>query len=212
MPQVGLDNSKTPPGIDDVQNLEYYASGGDENEWLCFSKKRYYTNAFIVEDGKLLLGLKKRGVGKDKQIHHWVFSGGKVEPGETPLEAAGRELEEEAGIRAPLEHGGSLLFFSEGSEWAFQIEIYRANSYEGTVTESDEMKPEWFSLSPPNDGSVVVAAGNLPPIPFSQMWETDHVWLPLLISKRKFIGRADFIQSGAELKPYKWWYGVITAN
>ena len=85
-----------------------------------------------------------------------IFSGGKVEPGETPLEAAGRELEvilsitfylrdplnpdsrliqEEAGIRAPLEHAGSLLFISEGTEWAFQIEIYRANSYEGTVTE-----------------------------------------------------------------------------
>jgi hypothetical protein len=43
--------------------------------------------------------------------------------------------QEEAGIRAPLEHAGSLLFISEGAEWAFQIEIYRANSYEGTVTE-----------------------------------------------------------------------------
>lgn len=77
------------------------------------------------------------------------------------------------------------------------------------------MKPEWFSVLPPppinleNVGSVV---GNtdLPPIPFSQMWETDHVWLPLLISKRNFIGRADFTQSGAELKAYKWWYGVIS--
>jgi len=74
------------------------------------------------------------------------------------------------------------------------------------------MKPEWFSLSPSpslENGSV---ACNLPPIPFSQMWETDHIWLPLLISKRNFIGRADFTQSGAELKPYKWWYGVIPAS
>ena len=84
------------------------------------------------------------------------------------------------------------------------------------------MKPEWFSLSlttPSHGGpniehdSMAIAGNNtmnLPPIPFSQMWETDHIWLPLLISQRKFIGRADFTQSGAELKPYKWWYGVLT--
>ena len=91
----------------------------------------------------------------DYRLHSEIFSGGKVELGETPLEGAGRELEvtsitstrfteswltddsdqEEAGIRAPLEHAGSLLFISEGAERAFQIEIYRANSYEGTVTE-----------------------------------------------------------------------------
>ena len=55
MTQVGLDNSGIPPGIDDTRNFERYASGGDENAWLYFSKKRYYTNAFIVEDGKVEL-------------------------------------------------------------------------------------------------------------------------------------------------------------
>jgi hypothetical protein len=55
MTQVGLDNRGTPPGIDDTKNLERYASGGDENAWLSFSKKKYYTNAFIVEDGKVEL-------------------------------------------------------------------------------------------------------------------------------------------------------------
>ena len=72
------------------------------------------------------------------------------------------------------------------------------------------MKPEWFSLSSPNpqNGSAASDNINLSSIPFSQMWETDHIWLPLLISKRNFIGRADFTKSGAELKPYKWWYGV----
>jgi len=43
--------------------------------------------------------------------------------------------QEEAGIIAPLEHAGSLLFLSEDAEWAFEIEIYRAETYEGTVTE-----------------------------------------------------------------------------
>lgn len=53
MAQVDLDNSGIPPGINNTRSLEYYASGGDENAWLNFSKKRYYTNAFIVEDGKV---------------------------------------------------------------------------------------------------------------------------------------------------------------
>ena len=88
MTQVSLDNNGIPPGIDDTRNLEYYASGGDENTWLYFSEKRNYTNAFIVEDGKvglcfcsrsdmdlkevplsfskILLGWKKRGVGMHK--------------------------------------------------------------------------------------------------------------------------------------------------
>jgi len=67
------------------------------------------------------------------------------------------------------------------------------------------MRPEWFSMHPediPNpDGK------QLPPIPFSKMWETDEVWLPLLFSKQKFVGRADFTQTGETFKPYRWWYG-----
>ena len=86
------------------------------------------------------------------------------------------------------------------------------------------MKPEWFSLSPPSpspspsssptnpESDSMVAGNNLPPIPFSQMWETDHVWLPLLISKRFFFGRADFTQCGADFKPYRWWYGVLSPS
>ncbi|KAF8956299.1 hypothetical protein BDZ97DRAFT_1958643 [Flammula alnicola] len=134
---------------------------------------------------------------------------GKVEPGETPLQAAVRELEEESGVTAPLEHAGSLLFLSEGTEWAFQIEIYRSESYTGVITESDEMRPEWFAITPSttsDSGDGIVYS----PIPFSQMWETDEVWLPLLISKQKFVGRADFTQSGEVVKPYKWWYGTVS--
>ena len=40
------------------------------------------------------------------------------------------------------------------------------------------------------------------------MWETDHVWLPLLVSNKNFVGRADFTKTGDVYTPYKWWYGV----
>lgn len=46
-----------------------------------------------------------------------------------------QHLQEEAGISAPLQHAGSLLFLNEGADAAFQIEIYRADEYSGDITE-----------------------------------------------------------------------------
>lgn len=189
--------AEVPPGISG--NLKHYISGGEEgSQWRGFSTKRHYTNAFVVQDNKILLGMKKRGWGQGK----YNGFGGKVDPGETPLEAAKRELEEESGIQGPLVHAGHLLFLTEEVEWAFHIDIYKAESYTGTITESDEMKPEWFSTT--SDTSA-----ELPMIPFDRMWETDHVWLPLLISDKPFVGRADFVGEKDQSKPFKWWYGVI---
>ena len=54
------------------------------------------TLLMIVRDGRVLLGLKKRGFGEG----FLNGFGGKVEPGETVDEAALRELREEAGISA----------------------------------------------------------------------------------------------------------------
>ncbi|KAJ6610998.1 hypothetical protein B0H10DRAFT_2058080 [Mycena sp. CBHHK59/15] len=108
------------------------------------------------------------------------------------MEAAARELQEEAGINAPLEHSGTLLFVVPGDKWA-HIDIYRADEYSGTITESDEMRPEWFDKAT---------------IPYDNMWDTDRYWLPLLLSKRRFAGRADFERDGEVFSPKKWWFGV----
>ena len=82
-----------------------------------------------------------------------------MEPGETPLQAAKRELQvqnivchqsaynsasllisllisqEEAGIQAPLKHIGELLFIIEGDPIAFHVDIFRADEYSGVITE-----------------------------------------------------------------------------
>ena len=94
-------------------------------------------------------------------IMHWLFIkpnttryngfGGKVEHGELPAQAAVRELKvrpvvdplhlshtkkEECGVEASLDHCGTLLFVSKGGpEWAFQIELYRADAFSGTLIE-----------------------------------------------------------------------------
>ncbi|KAJ7687150.1 hypothetical protein B0H17DRAFT_1302193, partial [Mycena rosella] len=89
---------------------------------------------------------------------------------------------EEAGITAPLQHAGTLLFVVPGSKWA-HVDIFRAEEYSGTnaallLYRSNEMCQEWF-----NKGEI----------PFDNKWDTDQYWLPLLLlAKRPFSGRADY--------------------
>ncbi|KAJ6499533.1 NUDIX hydrolase domain-like protein [Mycena vitilis] len=190
----------SPPGL--AGDLEEYQAGGS-GDWFPAAEIRYYTNVFLICDDKLLLGYKKRGLGLNK----YNGFGGKVEPGESTLDAALRELQEEAGITAPLEHAGTLLFVVPGEKWA-HIDIFRAEEYSGTITESDEMRPEWFDKTN---------------IPFDNMWyvgpsfavvsintrrDSDRYWLPLLLSKQPFSARADFERQDENYLPRKWWIGV----
>lgn len=50
----------------------------------------------VGQDGRILLGRKKRGMGFGK----WNGFGGKIEAGETMRECAARELFEESGLKA----------------------------------------------------------------------------------------------------------------
>lgn len=49
-------------------------------------KNKLYTLTFVVDAGKILLGMKKRGFGAGR----WNGFGGKVDPGESIEEAAKR--------------------------------------------------------------------------------------------------------------------------
>jgi mutator protein MutT len=55
--------------------------------------------AVIERGGQILIGQRKRG---SKHALEWEFPGGKVEPGETHVEALTRELREELGIQATI--------------------------------------------------------------------------------------------------------------
>jgi len=57
---------------------------------------------------------------------------------------------EEAGITAKLEHRGTLLFMSPENTEAAHIEVYYAEDFDGKITESEEMRPEWFAIPDPD--------------------------------------------------------------
>ena len=124
---------------------------------------------FVKSDEHVLLMRKKRGLGAGK-IN---APGGRIEPGETPEEAAIRETEEEVCIRpSGLIYTGDLFFqFTDG--FSLRGYVFLGENYSGGVGETDEADPFWCTTED---------------IPFSQMWADDKLWLPKMLSGSFFSG------------------------
>ena len=74
------------------------------------------------------------------------------------------------------------------------------------------MRPEWFSL-PSEYCTNSSALEEFPPIPFDRMWADDRLWMPLMLSRTRFIGRVDLKRltpSAKEDVIVKWWFGTIS--
>lgn len=128
------------------------------------------TLLFLRRDGQILLAMKKRGFGVGK----WNGVGGKADPGETPEQAAIRECEEEVNV-TPLNPKlvGELHFF-DLPEVEHYCYIYTATEWKGEPQETEEMRPQWFSVEE---------------VPYATMWPDDIYWLPKLIANVPFKGR-----------------------
>jgi 8-oxo-dGTP diphosphatase / 2-hydroxy-dATP diphosphatase len=128
------------------------------------------TLCYIHQPPRILLGLKKRGFGKDR----WNGFGGKLKDGETLLAAAKREFLEEAGMTVDdLVEYGVVTFRFQNTEDIFEVHVFKANNYSGEPQESEEMKPQWFEVNK---------------IPYAKMWSSDKHWFPLLLQGKKFFG------------------------
>lgn len=112
---------------------------------------------------QVLLGRKKTGLGAG----NLVGPGGKLELGETPVDAAVRETLEEVGITidpAALSLIGELTYpFPHHPHWSQKSWAFICRDWSGDPVESDELAPEWFPV-----------AG----IPFERMWDDAKHWLP----------------------------------
>ncbi len=122
---------------------------------------------FLTRGDALLLIHKKTGLGAGK-ING---PGGKLEPGETALEAARREVREELQIEVgELEKMGELHFdFVDGLK--LHCVVFHGTEFTGTPTETREAKPEWFPIAD---------------LPLDRMWADDRHWLPGMLRGEKF--------------------------
>ncbi|MCC3274266.1 8-oxo-dGTP diphosphatase [Arthrobacter sp. zg-Y20] len=125
-----------------------------------------------TRDGtQVLMGLKKTGFG----LGRVVTLGGHIEAGETPEQAAVREVQEESGVavqEADLQRAGTI-------EWIFPAQpaldmstvLFRAHHWEGEPVETSEILPAWY------------APGEMP---YASMWPDSAHWMPRLLSGEYF--------------------------
>jgi 8-oxo-dGTP diphosphatase len=142
-------------------------------DWTHWTPRELATLCFIVKAGRILLIHKRRGLGAGKVN----APGGKLEPGETPREAAIRETQEEIGVTPlELEEMGTLRFqFTDG--YSLHCTVFRAGDLEGEPRETAEALPFWSALDA---------------IPYAQMWADDEHWLPHLLAGQPFSARFTF--------------------
>ncbi len=153
--------------------------------WDGWVPRERATLCFVVRDGWILLIRKKRGLGAGK-IN---APGGRLEAGETTLEAAIRETREEVGV-TPL--GMALrgeLFFQFADGYSLECAVYLATDCEGDLIETDEALPIWTRLEA---------------IPYAEMWADDVHWLPGVLEGRRFRGFFEFDQEEMTSKTMYW--------
>lgn len=143
--------------------------------WQGWQPKLQATLCFVVDRkaGKILLMRKKRGLGKGK-IN---APGGKLDPGESLLECAVRETQEELNIEAlePSRRGTLWFQFTDGL--AMEVGVFLAEKWHGEPTETEEGAPCWYPINA---------------IPYEEMWQDDRYWLPDLLANRHFKARFFF--------------------
>jgi 8-oxo-dGTP diphosphatase len=142
-------------------------------DWNQWQGVIHATLMFIIKDGRILLIEKKRGLGAGK-ING---PGGKIDPGETALEAVIRETQEELHVTPHSPEKMGELWFSMSDCPDILCHVYRASDFTGEPTETDEAVPVWTKVNE---------------IPYQRMWEDDRHWLPLVLAGTPFHGKFVF--------------------
>jgi 8-oxo-dGTP pyrophosphatase MutT (NUDIX family) len=152
---------------------------------------RSATLVYCIRDNEVLLGMKKRGFGVGKLNGY----GGKVHSSETIINAAARELFEEAKIScnvSDLEKFAEIDFYFPDvpieKDWNQTVHVFILKKWKGHPQETDEMKPEWY---------------NIVNVPVKKMWIDDEYWLPEVFSGKKIKASFSFSKEGDKILNYK---------
>ena len=152
-------------------------------------KTKEYSLVMVTEpeNQRILLGRKHRGFGKG------MFNsfGGKLDLGESALDSAVRELEEETGIVVPAAHlgerkVGSMNFSFEDSDTAMLVHVYRLNVSCGQQQQQPQQPSSlsderYFGIDPnqirPCDEITPQWFDNWYDVPLHNMFADDSLWL-----------------------------------
>lgn len=145
----------------------------DSIDWANWTPRDKATLLFVIQDGRILLIRKKRGLGAGK-ING---PGGRVDPGETYEQCAVREVQEELCITATQVQLAGELYFQFVDGYSIYAKVFKAAGHEGTPTETSEAIPLWTPVDA---------------IPYDEMWQDDIYWLPAMLEGKSFVGKFVF--------------------
>jgi 8-oxo-dGTP diphosphatase len=153
----------------------------EEIDWSAWKPQQRATLLFVIRHGRILLIRKKRGLGAGKVNG----PGGRIGPGESPLEAAIREVQEELCVTPTgVRFCGELSFqFVDGL--SIHGYVFKASDCDGEPQETEEATPLWTPLDA---------------IPYDEMWAGDYLWYPLMLAGTPFEGR--FLFDGDRMLGY----------
>jgi 8-oxo-dGTP diphosphatase len=163
-------NRRAGATIDDMTSAPSNTIVPDWNAW---QPRERATLLFVIREEMILLILKKRGLGAGKVNG----PGGRLEPGETPLQCAIRETQEELGVTATGVREAGVLRFQFVDGHSIFGTVFRADDCVGTPIDTDEATPLWTPVEA---------------IPYDRMWQDDRLWIPMLLTGRRFDGRFVF--------------------
>ena len=149
--------------------------------------KKVLTLVYLFKEDSVCLGFKKRGFGEG----NWNGYGGKLEEGESILDASVRELFEESSVVVKKENLEQVsiaeFFFEDGKH--LEVHTFFAKIWEGEPVETEEMRPEWFTFEN---------------IPYEKMWADDEFWFPRALKGEKLRGKVWFDTTGKNIKNMEW--------
>jgi 8-oxo-dGTP diphosphatase len=105
------------------------------------------------ESGRILIG--QRPAGKHF-AGHWEFPGGKRQAGESRLEALGRELAEELGIRVVAAEPLLELSF-DYPDRTVHLDVWWISAFEGTPRSREGQVLRWIAAAELNDVALLPA-------------------------------------------------------
>lgn len=143
-----------------------------------------------IKEGQVLLGMKTRKIG----MGCWNGYGGGIEDGETVLECAIRELEEESGLKTNSENLEKVAIVdfhnekSDGSLFVCRVHFFLVKDWQGVPIETKDnamVTPTFFDI---ND------------LPFDKMMPADKEFFPLILKGKKLLVKSHYSPFQKELK------------